>query len=153
MYNAEVIFQCDATVDELIDVLEGNRQYIPCLFVYNKIDTVTIEELTKVSFEAHSVVVSCEIDLNIQLLIEKMWDYLDLVRIYTKKKSFPPDFVSPSILRKGATIKDVCNGIHKDLSRKFKYAQVWGKSAKHSPQTVGINHELADGDVTQIMSS
>ena len=33
------------TVDQLVDVVVGNRQYKPCLYLYNKIDTVTIEEV------------------------------------------------------------------------------------------------------------
>ena len=36
-------FRCDATADELIDVIEGNRIYVPCLYVLNKIDAITIE--------------------------------------------------------------------------------------------------------------
>lgn len=36
--NADIHFACDATVDELIDVIEGNRIYVPCIYVLNKID-------------------------------------------------------------------------------------------------------------------
>ena len=35
--NAEVVLRIDATPDELIDVVEGNRIYIPCIYVLNKI--------------------------------------------------------------------------------------------------------------------
>lgn len=45
IHNAEVLFRGDHSVDEFIDVIEGNRKYIKCLYVYNKIDTVTIEEV------------------------------------------------------------------------------------------------------------
>lgn len=43
--NADIHFRCDATVDMLIDVIEGNRVYVPCIYVVNKIDQITIEEL------------------------------------------------------------------------------------------------------------
>ena len=33
MFNAEVLFREDATADELIDVIQGNRIYMPCLYV------------------------------------------------------------------------------------------------------------------------
>lgn len=31
MINMDVIFNCDADEDDLIDVLEGNRRYMPCM--------------------------------------------------------------------------------------------------------------------------
>lgn len=37
MANADVSFRCDATIDEFIDVVEGGRVYMPCLYVLNKI--------------------------------------------------------------------------------------------------------------------
>lgn len=43
--NADVTLKYDATSDDLIDVIEGNRVYIPCIYVLNKIDQITIEEL------------------------------------------------------------------------------------------------------------
>jgi small GTP-binding protein len=42
---AEIILREDITVDQFIDTLEGNRSYIPILYVFNKIDSITIEEL------------------------------------------------------------------------------------------------------------
>ncbi len=32
------MFRGDYDVDDLIDTIEGNRMYIKCLYVYNKID-------------------------------------------------------------------------------------------------------------------
>lgn len=45
IHNADITFKCDATAEDLIDVIEGNRVYIPCIHVLNKIDQITIEEL------------------------------------------------------------------------------------------------------------
>jgi len=36
--NADIHFREDATIDQLIDVIEGNRIYVPCIYVLNKID-------------------------------------------------------------------------------------------------------------------
>jgi ribosome-interacting GTPase 1 len=41
--NADLCLKCDATEDDVIDVIEGNRKYIPCLYALNKIDAITID--------------------------------------------------------------------------------------------------------------
>ena len=41
--SADVRINCDATPDELIDVIEGNRVYMPCVYALNKIDAITME--------------------------------------------------------------------------------------------------------------
>lgn len=35
--NADVTLRYDATSDDLIDVIEGNRVYVPCIYLLNKI--------------------------------------------------------------------------------------------------------------------
>ena len=49
-----------------------------------------------------------------------------------------------------ATIKDMAENVHKDFINKFKYARVWGDSAKHDGASVGIDHKLRDNDVVEI---
>ena len=46
IHNAHVKFNGDYDVDDLIDVIEGNRKYVKCIYVYNKIDTISIEDVT-----------------------------------------------------------------------------------------------------------
>jgi small GTP-binding protein len=150
--NCEVTIRSDATVDELIDVIEGNRVYVPCIYVLNKIDTITIEELDLLSRVPHYVPVCAGLEWNFDELLEKVWTYLDMVRIYTKPKGQIPDYDSPVVLpRNKTTVEDFCLRIHKSLVQQFKYAWVWGSSVKHNPQKVGIDHRLNDEDVVQIV--
>jgi ribosome-interacting GTPase 1 len=155
IFNAEILFRCDATVDDLIDVVEtqmgAKRVYMPCLYVYNKIDTLTIEEVDRIARRPHTVVISCELNLNLDYLIDVLWQELDLRRVYTKRRGEAPDFSGPVIIRRGGTVLDVCNAIHRSLAEQFRYALVWGRSTKHNPQRVGLSHELADEDVIQIV--
>eukprot|EP00667_Euglena_gracilis_P010807 EG_transcript_11013 len=151
IHNAEVLIREDATVDDFIDVVEGNRQYLPAVYVYNKVDTITIEEIDRLARTPHSVVISCQWDLNLDQVVEQIWEELDLLRVYTKKKGGAPEFGDAVIMRRGATVEDLCNRLHKDFAAKFKYAMVWGTSAKHAPQRVGKDHPLDDEDVVQIM--
>lgn len=57
-----------------------------------------------------------------------MWEYLDLVRVYTKPKGQMPDYSSPIVLsREKCSVEDFCMKIHKSLAKDFKHAVVWGK--------------------------
>ena len=145
--NADVQFRENSTVDELIDVIEGNRIYVPCIYVLNKIDQISIEELDIIDRCPHYVPISAKDEWNLDELMEKIWEYLDLIRIYTKPKGQIPDYDAPVIIKSGASITDFCNSLHKALIKEFKHALVWGTSAKHNPQTVGKDHILEDEDV------
>lgn len=84
--NADIQFRCDATIDDLIDIIEGNRVYTPCLYVLNKIDQIYVEELELLDKVPHYVPISAKDEWNLDELIEKAWEYLDLIRIYTKPR-------------------------------------------------------------------
>ena len=43
IHNADITLRCDATADDIIDVIEGNRVYIPAIYLLNKIDQISIE--------------------------------------------------------------------------------------------------------------
>jgi len=154
IHNAEVLFREDATVDDLIDVIEGNRKYVRCLYVYNKIDVCSIEEIDQIARQPHSVVISCNMNLNLGGLLESMWEHMSLRRVYTKKQGCKPDFEEPVILsedRGGCTIDVFCKQLHAELIKSVKYALVWGTSSKHYPQRCGLGHTLEDEDVVQVV--
>jgi hypothetical protein len=48
-------------------------------------------------------------------------------------------------------VRDFCLKIHKSLLQDFKFAQVWGRSVKFNPQKVGLDHQLMDEDIVQIL--
>ncbi|EDO39890.1 predicted protein [Nematostella vectensis] len=150
--NADVTLRYDATADDLIDVIEGNRVYIPCIYLLNKIDQISIEELDLIYKVPHAVPISAHHKWNFDDLLEKMWEYLRLVRIYTKPKGQLPDYESPVVLKNGLnSIEDFCNQLHKSIMKEFKHALVWGASVKYSPQKVGKDHVLQDEDVVQVV--
>ncbi|OTF73950.1 hypothetical protein BLA29_008612, partial [Euroglyphus maynei] len=86
IFNAEVLFREDCSPDEFIDVICKNRVYLPCLYVYNKIDQISMEEVDKLARQPHSVVVSCNMKLNLDYMLETIWNYLSLIQVYTKKR-------------------------------------------------------------------
>ena len=150
--NADVKLHEDATDEDLIDVIEGSRVYIPAVYAINKVDQITVEELNLLDKMKHYVPISAHKEWNLDGLLETVWDYLDMVRVYTKPRGVTPDYDDPIILsRKHCTVEDFCNRLHKGIIKNFKTALVWGVSAKHRPQRVGKEHVLEDEDVVQIV--
>ena len=112
--NAEITIQGNPTVDDLIDVVEGNRKYVPAIYALNKIDAISIEELDIIYRIPHAVPICANKGWNFDSLLKKMWEYLDLIRIYAKPKGQDIDYDEPVILRnKKRTVEDFCNSIHR----------------------------------------
>lgn len=153
IHSCEIqVRQPNVTADDLIDVIEGNRKYIPCLYVLNKIDSITIEELDLLDRVPHYVPVSAHHEWNFDELLEKIWDYAGCIRIYTKPRSQVPDYTAPVVLRTDQrSMASFVNRIHRNLLKSFKHAIVWGRSVKHQPQRVGKQHVLEDEDIVQIV--
>lgn len=150
--NAEVVLRGKCGVDDLIDAVEGNRVYIPALYVINKIDQITVEELDLLDQIPNYVLVSAHKLWNLDELLDRVFEKLDLTRVYTKPKGQVPDYESPVILNtQRCKVEDFCAKIHKTFIRDFKYAIVWGSSVKHQPSKVGKDHLLLDEDVIQIV--
>ena len=152
IHNADVHLKFDASDEDLIDVIEGNRIYIPAIYVMNKIDQISLEELELLNKVPHYCPISGYMEWNLDGLLEMIWDYLDMIRIYTKPRGANPDYNEPVVIgRERATIEYFCNRIHKAILPQLKYALVFGVSVKHKPQKVGKDHVLADEDVVQLV--
>ncbi len=130
-------------------------QYIRCLYVYNKIDTLSIEEVDELARKPDSVVISIYLNLNLDFMLQQVWRYMGLIRVYTKRRGQPPDLLQPVVLavdRDGLSVEAVCKGISKELLEIFSFALVWGRSTKYNPQRVGVTHALMDEDVVQVVA-
>lgn len=102
----------------------------------------------------HAVPISAHHKWNFDDLLEKMWEYLRLTRVYTKPKGQLPDYADPVVMTGHSelqTVEAFCNLLHKSIIREFKHALVWGTSVKHQPQRVGKDHILHDEDVVQLV--
>jgi len=152
--GARVVIRQDIDDQQLVDVLTGNRIYVPSLTVMNKIDLVNAGFTTELSRKLpyRFVPVSAESDINIQALREEIYKRLDFVRIYMRRRTGETDFEEPMVVKGGATIADVCDKVHRGMRDDFRYAQVWGTSVKFGGQRVGMTHKLADQDVLTIIT-
>ncbi len=152
--NGTLVIREDIEPEDLIDYLAGNRVYTRAFVVLNKIDLVTPEYIDKLKkrFSGWNVVpISAEKDIGMEELKEAIYENLDLMNIYLKPKGGKADLEEPLVVKRGSTVEMVCNSIHRDFVEKFRYAKVWGKSAKFDGQQVGLNHVLEDGDIISII--
>ncbi len=79
---------------------------------------------------------------------EKLWGILGLIKIFCKEPGQKPE-KKPMVLKKGSTVEDAARDLHKDFSKYFKFARVWG-SSKYPGEKVGPEYELEDGDVLEV---
>ena len=150
--NADVVIRSPITIDSFIDAVEGNRKYIPAIVVVSKFDLLDEhQQQTLVEQLNPDLAVSAEKNMNIERLKELIFQKLRFIRVYLKEAGKKPDLDEPMIVRKGTTIGDICNRIHRDFVKKFRFAKIWGKSAKFPGQQFRVlDKKLDDGDVLEI---
>ena len=77
-----------------------------------------------------------------------VYQALNIIRIYTKTPGSKVDITDPMILKKGSTVEEAAQSLHKDFYRNLKYAVVWG-SGKYDGQRLSKGHVLQDGDIVE----
>jgi small GTP-binding protein len=153
-HNGSLVFRDDATADQLIDVLAGNRVYVPALLVVNKSEYLTATDralLVSATRPFDPLYISARDGTGLTELVDRIGRALRFIRIYVKPPGRPPDREEPVILRRGDSVAELLRRLPGELDRTFKAAQVWGPSARFPGQTVGREHVLDDEDVVTIV--
>ena len=112
------------SADELIDVIEGNRIYMPCVYALNKIDAITMEELDVLDAVPHYCPISSHYKWNLDGLMDMVFEYLNMTRIYTKPKGQMPDYSAPVLLRATHTAH-YTHTVHLPLGAPLTRRTVW----------------------------
>ena len=151
--SARVVIREDIDSEQLVDFINGNKTYAKSITILNKIDLVDDAFVKKVAkkLKTDFIPASADSNKNIDELKERIYQELEFIRIYLRPKGGETDFKEPLIVRKGNTVMDVCNKLHRSLKKDFRYGLVWGKSVKFGGQRVGLNHVLIDEDVLTII--
>ena len=95
------------------------------------------------------IAISAKEGTGLEELKLKIYQVLDIIRVYTKVPGQKPDFNDPIILERGNTLADAAASVHKDFRARLKYARLWG-SGKHDGIMVKKDHILQDGDVIEL---
>jgi small GTP-binding protein len=154
--NADVVIRQDATQDELVDVLAGNRTYIQAMVALNKVDLQDLDYTKKTIQMFHErgwpvAPIAAKKGLGLDNLKDTMYEELRFIRVFMKPQGGEADMEVPLVIKNGSDVGMVCDALHRDFRGKFRYAIVTGPSAKFDNQIVGIDHKLVDLDVLTLV--
>ena len=157
-------------LEETANLLEENRiiprhlrgryederllKFIPCLVLANKNDDQSTDENLEIFRELADndwpmISVSTITGRNLELLKNTLVLELQIIRVYSKAPGKEPDLTSPFVLKKGSTVADFAEKVHKDFVNKLKIAKVWGDGV-FDGQMVQRDYILRDGDVVEL---
>ena len=154
MHNTDAVIRQDITIDQFIDVLSKNRVYISSIVVLNKVDLVKKEYLKEATDQLKKgsyIPLSAHKGTNIEKLKGGIYKKLKFIKIYMKPKGKKADMEEPMIVVQGATVGEICDRIHREKRKEFRYAKIWGKSAKFGGQRAGLDHTLKDQDILTLV--
>jgi ribosome-interacting GTPase 1 len=141
--------------ESYLDEEDIGVSYTKTLVVYNKIDLpgwedrlALLHEFCPLDFVSYPI--SAEHGNGLETLRNSIFHDLDVVRVYTKlptKKQ--ADFDKPFTLRRGGTLLDVAELVHRDLATNFKHARVWGTDVIEGSTMKG-DYVVHDKDIVEI---
>lgn len=85
---------------------------------------------------------------NEESIRDLIWRNIGLIKVFTKQPGKKVEDKAIA-LKINSPLKELAEVVHKDFLKKFKYAKVWGKSAKFKGQMVGLSHKLEDNDIVE----
>ncbi len=154
IYNAIVEIEGAVTLDDVEAAIFTSRVYKPTIVVLTKLDLPGAREKAeaikaKAPSDIPVIPVSTETGEGLDLIGPTIFRMAGIIRVYTKQPNKEPD-PRPLIVPQGTTVIEAAERIHSRLARNFKYAKVWGPSAKYPGQRVGGDHVLQDKDILEI---
>jgi hypothetical protein len=154
--SAIVTLRTDVSADQIVDVLAGNRVYSKAVVAINKIDIAKEEQLVHMENMLPKgwplMRISAFRGYGLDDLKDFIYDNLGFMRVFLKPQGQEADMEEPLIIKDTSRVEDVCNNLHRDFVRKFRFARVKGPSAKFDWQRVGLDHLLKDGDILTIIT-
>ncbi len=157
--NVIVRFHGPTTVDQFFDSLDHTISYLPAIIFGTKGDlkgsranySILLEYLAENSLPIEIIPVSSSNDEGFDDIEEEIFRKLRKIRVYTRNNV--GDIAErPIILDKGSTIENAIEVLSKKMLAYFRFARVWGKSAKFDGEKVGLDRILEDGDVIQVFA-
>ncbi|MDX1962922.1 MAG: GTPase [Pirellulales bacterium] len=165
--NDDGIEECQAVVQRFVDgkTRLGRKTcldeedvgiaYTQTVVVANKIDAAGAADRLELLHEL------CPLDLveyqvsatertGLEELRHAFYHALDVIRVYSKSPTKKEaDFDRPYTVKKGSTLADVAELVHKDLAENLSHARIWGANINPA-STIKADYVLADKDIVEL---
>lgn len=129
-YTETVLVPNKLDLPDAADRLEFFREYFP-------------EEL-------ECLPISCVSRDGVESLRDRIYQACHVVRVYTKLPTRKePDMDKPFTVKRGGTLLDLAELIHRDVAENLRTAKIWG-SAVHPGTVVKGDYVLNEGDIVEI---
>ncbi|MEM2936499.1 MAG: TGS domain-containing protein, partial [Candidatus Bathyarchaeia archaeon] len=153
--TAMVKIRGKVTLKDIEDSIFANALYKPTIIVANKADLPEARQGLKdlmefVGQRLQVFPVSSKYGQGLEKIGEALFKVLGIMRVYTKEIQRREPSPEPIVVKGEATVLDIAKLIHSEFYKNFKYARLWGPSAKYPGEKVGSKHTLKDGDILEI---
>jgi ribosome-interacting GTPase 1 len=161
-------FAADAVIERLAQVKtmlvgqppaenpDPSVQHVRTLLAANKLDADgaadrldVVREMFTDRFPIHAL--DAESGNALEALRTAIYQFLKVIRVYTKRPGKPADMDSPFTCPVGSSVAQMAELVHRDLAEKLKSARIWGQGV-FDGQTVTRDHVLHDKDVVELHS-
>lgn len=160
--HANIWIKGEASLKDIEEQILYSYVYKPSVIFLNKADLIKksdrlsyAAEISKY-FDHRIPVYLCSFKKHIlpekELIFKYFLEELELIRVYTRNPRTGEIERKPIILKKNSKMIDAAKVIHSRLYKNFKYAKVWSDRLKFSPQRVGRDFVLNDGDIIEIVT-
>jgi small GTP-binding protein len=159
--NADaVLWIVDVSDDDVLERLEETQKWLAdakvdlgqmkVLMVANKTDAPGADERASIVREVYQdrfrfVLRSADAEA----FKKVVYDFLDVVRVYTKAPGKKSDFADPYVVPRGSTVLDVAEKVHRDFADNLKYARLWSEG-KPDGIMVPRDFVINEGDVLEL---
>ena len=145
--NAEITIKEKLSLDSLIDAFAVNRVWLPAIFVVNKSDLLenSAGQYHDLNHGNGVFYISAQKGIGLEGLKEKIYESLNLVRIYLVREGEEPGFENPIVMKEGQTLLEVAEKIGTEFAEGKNLAKIWGSQARFPGQEASLTTKVTDG--------